>query len=159
MKCGNRNRSGSSRVGFPVSLAPHEPPGQQRERDGAERHEQSDELAAFLPDEDAEHDAAHADDGEDRADHVDLPRPRVRHVADQLDLGQHDRDDDDLEPEADAPRQVRRHEATEQRPDRGRDRGRGADQRVRLLPGRSLEVPVDQRTASREAAATRRGRR
>ena len=81
---------------------------------------------------------------EDRADHVDLPRPGVGHVVDELDLGQHDRDHDDLEPEADAPREVRGHEATEQRPDRGRDRGSGADQRVGLRPSRALEVPVDQ---------------
>ena len=35
-----------------------------------------------------------------------LPGPGVRHVADQPDAGQHDRDDDGLEQEADAPRQV-----------------------------------------------------
>ena len=69
--------------------------------------------------------AAHADHGEDRADDVDLARPRVGHVVDELDLRQHDRDHDDLEPEADAPREVGGHEATDQRPDRGRDRGRG----------------------------------
>ena len=81
---------------------------------------------------------------EDRADHVDLPRPRVGHVVDEPDLGQHDRDHDDLEAEPDTPRQVRRHEAPEQRPDRGSDRGSGPDQRVCPRPSRSLEVPVDQ---------------
>ena len=96
-KCGNRNRSGSSRVGLPCALAFDEPPGQQRERDRAERHEQADRLAAFLPDEDAEHDAAHADDGQHGADRVDLARSGVFDVADELDAGQHHGDDHDFE--------------------------------------------------------------
>ena len=68
-------------------------------------HQRADRLAALLPDEDAEHDAAHAEDGEHRADDVDVARAGVRHVADEPDPGQHDRDDDDLEQEADAPRE------------------------------------------------------
>ena len=59
-------------------------------------------------------------------------------------------DDHDLEAEPDAPRQIGGDEATEQRSDRGRDRRRGADQRVRLLPGRAVEVAVDQRLHRRE---------
>ena len=126
---------------LPLPLAAHEPPGQQRERDRADRDQQPDGLASFLPHQDPEHDAAHADDGEDRADHVDLPRPGVGDVVDELDLGQHDRDDDDLEHEADPPRQVRGDEAAEQRPDRGGDRRRRPDQRVRLLAGRASKFP------------------
>ena len=106
VKCGNLKRPGSSSVSLPVTLAAHEPPGEQRERDRADRDQQADELAAFLPDEDAEHEPAHPDHREDRPDEVDLPRPRVGDVVDELDLGQHDRDHDDLEPEADAPGQV-----------------------------------------------------
>ena len=41
-------------------------------------------------------------------------------------------------------------EAAEERPDRGGDRGRRADQRVRLLLRRSLEVAVDQRLHRRQ---------
>ena len=52
---------------------------------------------------------------------------------------------DDLEREADPPRQIGRDEPAEQRPDRGGDRGRRTDQRVRLLAGRALEVAVDER--------------
>ena len=130
---------------LPFTFAAHEPPGQQRERDRADRHQEPDELASFLPHQDPEDEAAHAEDGEDRADQVDLPRPGVGDVVNELDLGQHDRDHDDLEREADPPRQEGGHEATQQRPYRSRDRGRRPDQRVRLLPGRSLKVAVDQR--------------
>ena len=76
--------------------------------------------------------------------------PGVRHVVDQPDPGQHDDDDHDLEQEADAPRQVGGDEAAEQRADGGRDRGRGADQRVGLLLRRALEVAVDQRLHRRQ---------
>ena len=58
---------------------------------------------------------------------------------------QHDRDDDVLEQEPDAPRQVGGDEAAEQRSDRGGDRGRGTDQGVGLLLRRAFEVAVDQR--------------
>ena len=60
VKFGCRNRSGSSRVGLPLALAPHEPAGERDQGHSADGHEQADELAALLPDEDAEHDAAHA---------------------------------------------------------------------------------------------------
>ena len=60
---------------------------------------------------------------------------------DELDLGQHDRDHDDLESEADPPREVGRHEPPEQRADRGSDRSRGADQRVGLRPRRPSKFP------------------
>ena len=127
------------------ALAPHQPAGQEHERDHAERDQRAHELAALLPDQDAEHDAAHADDRERRADQVDVPVTRVGHVADQLDAGQHDGDHDGLERERDAPGQIGRDEPAEQRPDRGRDRGRRADQRVDPLLRRALEVAVDQR--------------
>jgi hypothetical protein len=88
---------------LPFPLATHEPPRQDRESDGSDRDCQADVGASLLPNEDAENDPAHPDDREDRADNVDLSRPRVDHVADELDLREHDRDDDDLEQEADAP--------------------------------------------------------
>ena len=65
------------------------------------------ELAALLPHEDAEDDATHADHREDRAHDVDLARARVLDVAHHPDARQHDHDDDDLEREPDAPREVR----------------------------------------------------
>ena len=57
---------------------------------------------------------------------------------------EHDGYDDRLQQEPDAPRERRRDEPADQRPDGGGDRGGGADQGVRLRPGRALEVPVDQ---------------
>ena len=54
----------------------------------------------------------------------------VRHVADEPDARQHDRDDDGLEQERDPPRQVGGDEAAEQRADGGGDRRRRADQGV-----------------------------
>ena len=133
-----------------LALAPHEPPGQRDQGDRPDRHEQDDELPALLPDQDAEHDAAHADDRQHRADDVDLAGPGVRHVLDEPDLAQDDGDDDDLEGEADPPGQVRRDEPAEQRADRGGDGGRGADQRVGLLLRRAGEVAVDQRLHGRQ---------
>src|SRR4249919_2948930 len=108
---------------LPPALATYEPPSQGRERDGTDRHCQPDVGASLLPDQDAEDDPAHPDDREDRSDKVDLTRPRVGDVADELDLGEHDRDHDDLEQEANAPRQVRGHKAAEQWAYRRGDRG------------------------------------
>ena len=96
VKFGCRNRSGVEQGDLCLALAPDEPPGQRDQRHGPDRHEQADELAALLPDQDPEHDAAHADDGQDRADDVDLAGAGVGDVADQPDLAQDDGDDDDL---------------------------------------------------------------
>ena len=128
-----------------LAMAPHEPAGERPQRERADRDQQHDVVAALLPHQDAQHHAAHPEDGQDRADPVDLPLARVRDVLDEPDLRQHDRDDDDLQQEADAPGQVGGDEAAEQRPDRGGDRGRRSDQRIGLLLRRSLEVAVDQR--------------
>ena len=84
-------------------------------------------------------------DRQDRADLVDLPIPGVRDVLEESDLRQHDRDHDDLEQEADPPRQVGGDEPAEQRPDRRGDRGRRTDQRVGLLLRGAFEVAVDER--------------
>ena len=100
--------------------------------------------SAFLPHEDPEHDAAHPDRREDRADDVDSPVPGVRDVVDELAAHEHDRDDHDLSAERDPPGEVRRDEASEQRPDGGCDRRRGSDERVGLSLHRALEVAVDQ---------------
>ena len=135
------NRSGSNRVGLPRRLRANEPVGERGEGDGADGDEEADVATALLPHEDAEHDAAHADDGQNRADQVDLSRSGVGDVLDQTDLGQDDEDDDDLEPEADPPRQVGGDEAAEERADGGGDRRRGADQRVGLLLGRARKLP------------------
>ena len=66
-----------------LALAPDEPPGEQGERRRADDEERADRLAAFLPDEDPEHDAAHPEHREDRADDIDAAVARVRHVADR----------------------------------------------------------------------------
>ena len=83
------------RLGF--ALLSHEPVGQRSERDRTDRDEQPDQLAAFLPHQNAEDDATHADHGEDRTDPVDLARSGVGHVADKFDPGEHHHDDDGLE--------------------------------------------------------------
>ncbi len=132
------------------ALAPHEPAGERPEGEQADRDQDADELAALLPDEDADHDAAHADGRQHRADDVDAARAGVRHVVDQLEADEDDPDHDDLEREADAPRQERGQEAAEQRADGGGDRRGGADQRVGLLLRRALEVAVDQRLHRRQ---------
>ena len=59
-----------------LALALDEPPGERAERDEADREEHADRSAALLPDEDPEHDAAHAERREDRADDVDAPSIR-----------------------------------------------------------------------------------
>jgi hypothetical protein len=130
--------------GLAGPLAPHEPPGEQCHRDGPDRDQQPDGLAALLPDENAEHESAHSEHGEDCAHDVDVSRSGVHHIVNELDLRQHDGDHDDLQAETDPPREVGSHKAADQRPHGGGDRGSGADQRVRLRPGSALEVPVDQ---------------
>ena len=160
----NRNSLRREQVGveqrrLALALAAHQPPGQPGHRDRADRDQRGDGLAAFLPHQDAEHDAAHAEHGQDGADEVDAPGSGVRDVVDELDARQHDRDDDDLEQERDPPRQVRGDEAAEQRPDGGGDRRRGADQRVDLRAARLLRSCRGSATASPAAAATRRARR
>ena len=135
----------SSSAGLPSRLRRLEPPDERPERDRAHGDESADGPSAFLPDEDPEHDAAHPDRREDRADDVDSPVPGVRDVVDELAAHEHDRDDHDLAAERDAPGEVRRDEASEQRPDGGRDRRRGSDERVRLSLHRPLEVAVDER--------------
>ena len=57
---------------------------------------------------------------------------------------------DDLAEERDAPGQVGRDEAAEQRPDRGRDRRRRADEGVRLALHAAGEVAVDERLHRRQ---------
>ena len=144
LKCGNAKSWGSSRVTFPCRFRRTSHQARSASPDGADRHQQADRLAAFLPDEDAEDEAAHADDGENRTCPVDLAGPRVGDVLDELDSAEDAENDQILEQEADAPRQIRGDETAEQRPDRRGDRGRGADQRVGPLPGGALEVSVNQ---------------
>ena len=130
---------------LPLALAPREPEDQPRHGNGTDRQERADGFAAFLPHQDAEHDPAHAQDGEHRADGVNTPGPCVGRVADEPDVEKDDRDDDDLEQEPDAPRQIGGDEPAEQRADGRGDGGRRPDQGVGLLLGRALEVAVDER--------------
>ncbi len=62
VKCGNLNRPGSSSVSFPRAFGVRAS-RPAHERDRADDHEQHDVVAAFLPDEDAEDDAAHPQHG------------------------------------------------------------------------------------------------
>ena len=137
-----------SRLAF--ALAAAEPVHEGRHRCHADREQRRDGLAALLPDEHADDEAAHADDREERADVVDRPVARVRHVADLPAPEQDDDDDEGLERESRAPRDGGREEAADERPDRGGDRARRSDQRVDLRPLLSLEVAVDQRLHRRQ---------
>ena len=128
-----------------LALPAHEPVREPGEGDGADRQEQADGFAALLPDEDAQHQAAHAEDRQNGADEVDLARACVRRVTDESDARQHDRDDDDLEQERDAVGEVRGDEAADQGSDGRCDRGRRPDQGVGRLLGRPFEVAVDER--------------
>ena len=74
---------------LPLALAPAKPEDQRGQGQRPDYQERGDRLAAFLPDQDAEDDAAHAEHGEDRTDQVDGPRPGVGRVADEPDAGQH----------------------------------------------------------------------
>ena len=89
------NRSGSSSVDLALAFAPHEPVAEAASPTAPDRQEAPDGLAALLPDQDPEHDAAHADDREDGPDEVDAAVAGVGHVLDQPDPGQDDRDDDE----------------------------------------------------------------
>ena len=50
----------------------------------------SDVLSALLPDQDGQHDATHAEDGEDGAHDIEGSGSGVRRVLDQLDARQDD---------------------------------------------------------------------
>ena len=133
-----------------LALAPPEPPRERPEPDRAGCEQRADRFAALLPDENAEHDSAHAEDGQDGADDVDLARARVRRVLHEPDPREHDQDHEVLAQERDPPGEVRRDEPSDERPDRGGDRSGGADQRVGLLLHRAGEVAVDQRLHGRK---------
>ena len=133
-----------------LALAAHEPPGEQGQGDDADCQQGGNGLATLLPHEDAQHDAAHGEHREHRTDDVDAPGSCVRHVADELEAGEHDPDDDHLEAECHAIRQKRGDEATEQRTDRSGDRSRGPDQGVGLALRNSFEVAVDEGLHGRE---------
>ncbi len=132
------------------ALPTDDPPRERSQRDQADGDQGGNGLAALLPDEDPEHDAAHADCGEDRADDVNLSRAGERNFPDEPGSDEHDRDDHDLPGECDPPREVGRDEAADQRPDRSGDRSGGADQRVGAPLSGPLEVAVDQRLHRRQ---------
>jgi hypothetical protein len=99
-----------------------EPVHQGCHRGCSDREQSPDELAAGLPDQDADHEPAHAHNGEDGAHHVHGARPRVGHVANQPAPRQDDRNDDRLEEKPYAPRHERREKAPHQRADCGGNR-------------------------------------
>ena len=132
------------------AMAAHQPPGEQSEADRTDGDQRDDRFTALLPDEDAEHDAAHADDRQDGPDDVDATVAGELHVAHQSDAREHDRDHDGLEEEGDPPRQVGGDEAADERSHGGGDRRRGADQGIDPPLGVTLEVAVDERLHRRE---------
>ena len=144
------NSVGSSSVGFPWRLRRTSQYTRPAIAAAPIASSSRDRLAALLPHEDADDEAAHADHGEKRSDYVDRPITGVRHVPDAAASQQHDRDDERLDQEPDAPRQERRDEASDQRPDRSGDRPRRTDQREDLRARLSFEVAVDQRLHRRE---------
>ena len=79
------NRSGSISVGLPARLRRTSHQASEPSANAPIAISTRDRLAAFLPHEDAEHDATHAHDRQHRADHVDSRGPGVRHVLDQPD--------------------------------------------------------------------------
>ena len=140
-KCGSRKRSGSSTVAFPSRCR------RTSQRASAQRPTAPPAIVSpthsppscqiRIP----EDDAAHADDGQGRADDVDLPRSRCTARRGRARSRQDDHDDHDLEHEPDPPREVGRDEAAEQRPDRRGDRRGGADQRVGLFCAAPSKLP------------------
>ena len=144
-KCGNRNRSGSSNVAWPsrLRLTSH----------------QANSASALAPS--AMSSTTDSPPScQTRMPSTTPPMPMTESAAPTASIwrgpvyftsrtsrmpDKHHADDHDLERETDPPRQIGRDEPAEQRPDRGRDRGRGTDQRVRLRAGRAFEVAVDER--------------
>ena len=141
---------GVQQGGLPPALALDEPVGEQGQGDDTDGNDEADVATTLLPDQDAEDNAPHTDDGEDRTHEVDLARSRVGHVLDEADLGQDHQDDDDLKAEPDAPRQIGGDEPAEERSDGCGDRRGGTDQRVGLLLGGAREVAVDERLHGRQ---------
>ena len=149
-KIADLSRFGSISVTLPWAFRRREPPPQQPERHDAGHDQDPDGLRALLPGEDAEHDATHAQHGQERADGIETSIAGVRDVLHEPDAGKDDPDDDELEEEADPPRQERRDEAAEQRSDRRRDRRRGTHERIHPLLGSAFEVAVDERLHGRQ---------
>src|SRR5207253_9612288 len=116
----------------------------------ADRQQGRDGYAALLPDEDADEQAAHADHRQSRADDVDRAIARVRHVPDPPRTREDGEDDQALDEKSRPPREDGRDEASQQRPDRGGDRARRADQRKDPRALLADEVAVDQRLHRRE---------
>ncbi len=131
--------------GLALALSAAEPPDERDRADSAHREENADPLAALLPDEDAEHQQGHREDGEHRSHEIDAPVPGERLLADQPAAEQDAGDDDRLDRESDPPGKKRGQGASDERADRRRDGARGADHREDLGLHLPVEVAVDQR--------------
>ena len=129
---------------FALPLATDNPGGKTKERDSAADQNRQHILSALLPDQDAEHDAAHAQDGEEPTHDVDLSTARIRHVTHHLDAGEHDADDHYLKQEGDSPGEKGSNEPAQQRSDGGRNGGSCTDECIDPLLGCSLEVAMDE---------------
>ena len=76
------NRPTSISAGLPSRLRFRSHQASEAEAADAHREQRADRAAALLPDEDPEHDAAHPERRQDRADDVDAAISRVRRVVD-----------------------------------------------------------------------------
>ena len=124
-------------------FAPRQPERKSDQTGRAEHKQPGHSLAALLPDQDAQDDAAHSEHREHGTATVDHPRAGIRHVPYESDAGQHNRDDDGLQQESNPPGQVCGDEAAQQGAHGGRDRRRRSDQGIDLFLGCALEVPMD----------------
>ena len=85
---------GVDQRGLAFTLAAGQPVRERAHRDHADGQQRDDGLTTLLPYQDAEHDPAHAQHREARADRIDTARSGVRHVADEPDAEEHDHDDE-----------------------------------------------------------------
>ena len=87
--------------GLALALPPDQPAEQRNREDDAGAHQQAHRLAALLPGQDAEHEQAHAEHRQRRADRVDAAVAGEGDVADQAaDPARTPRDDERLDGEA-----------------------------------------------------------
>jgi hypothetical protein len=82
---------------FALPPATNQPEGKASERNCAADQNRQHVLAALLPDQDAEHDAAHTEDRQQRTHDIYLSAAGIRHVMHQLDAGEHHTDDHHLQ--------------------------------------------------------------
>ena len=116
--------------------ATNQPEGKASERNCAADQNRQHVLAALLPDQDAEHDAAHTEDGQERTHDIHLSAACIRHVMHQL--------DHHLEQKGDSPGEEGGDKPPKQGSDCGRYGSRCTDECIDPLLGCSLEIAMDE---------------